>query len=190
MQRILFWGLFGLTLSVYGTMLGWSLPTISTAAGGLVPFDMRPGGYGFDEAHAFLSALSADGKAFYIAVQQKLDFAYPALIALTLFFSIAATATQFLGRWRWVPAVLVVPVAIFDYLENHAIALMLGAGAVGLSPDLVVKASQWTVLKSTMTAAAMIVLLAFLVLQVARFLLQFWQSRPHAERRPVGSASR
>jgi hypothetical protein len=173
MSRIWFWGLVGLTFAVYGLMLGWSLPTISSAAGGLAPFDMRPGGYDFAEARGFLSALTADGTAFYLNVQLPLDIAYPALVALTLFFSIAATAPKKLGRWRWVPAALALPVAFFDYLENHAIALMIETGPSRLSPELVLNASQWTILKSMTTTAAITVLLVFLTLQVARLLALF-----------------
>jgi hypothetical protein len=31
MRKVLFWLLFAVTMAVYGTMLGWSLPTISAA---------------------------------------------------------------------------------------------------------------------------------------------------------------
>src|SRR5438128_217060 len=113
MRRILFWSLFGITLGVYGVMLGWSLPTISNAAGGLAPFDMRPGGYSFAEAQTFLSALTTEGAEFYVNVQQRLDVAYPALITLTLFLSIAAMAPRLFGQWRWVMAAVALPIAIF-----------------------------------------------------------------------------
>lgn len=177
MSRIWFWGLVGLTLAVYGLMLAWSLPTISAAAGGLPPFDMRPGGYDLAEARAFLSALTTDGAAFYVGVQQPLDLAYPALIALTMFVSIAATAPRILGRWRWVPAALAVPVAVFDYFENHAIAVMIETGPSRLSPELVLNASQWTVLKSMTTTAAMVVLIVFLALRAARLLSRLWRAK-------------
>ena len=100
MPRILFWGLFGLTFAIYAAMLGWSLPVVAAAAGGLVPFDMRPGGYGFADAHAFLVALSPEGARFYVNIQQKLDIAYPGLLALTLLFAIAALLPRRLGAWR------------------------------------------------------------------------------------------
>src|SRR4051812_21399203 len=128
MKRAMFWGLVGVTVAVYGTMLGWSLPTISAAASGLAPFDMRPGGYSFSEAQAFLRALTADGASFYRSVQQRLDIVYPALLAATLFFSILASAPRQLGRWRYAAFILAVPIALFDYLENHAVAVMIAAG--------------------------------------------------------------
>lgn len=187
MQRLMFWGLFCVTAAVYGTMLGWSLPTISGAAGGLVPFDMRPGGYDFSEALAFVSALTGAGASFYLDVQQKLDIAYPALISLTLFFAIAALLPSRLGRWRWVVAALVLPVAGFDYLENHAVAMMIEAGPNGLTADLVATASMWTVLKSSASMLAMTSLLILLVVRTIRAAFRLWQAKGvgFVSRRPV-----
>ncbi len=102
--RLAFWLLFAATLGVYATMLGWTLPAISAAAGGLPAFDMRPGGYSFDEAKAFLAALSPEGKALYLDVQHKLDTAYPGLLAATLFFAIARWRRKSWGIWRWLLA--------------------------------------------------------------------------------------
>jgi hypothetical protein len=177
MQRLMFWGLFGLTLAVYGVMLGWSLPTISGAAGGAVPFDMRPSGYDFADALEFVSALSADGARFYLEVQQKLDITYPALISLTLFFAIAATLPGRLGRWRWLLATCAMPIAIFDYLENHAVARMIEAGPLGLTPELVAEASQWTMIKSNTTMALMVALLGLLALRAAQAAIRLWRSK-------------
>src|SRR5690606_15213956 len=110
----------------------WTLPTLSAAAGGLAPFDMRPGGYGFAEAAAFLGALSPDGRHFYETVQHRLDIAYPGLLALTLFLAIAAAAPRPLGLWRYALAAPAFGVAVFDWLENAAVAGMLRAGVEGL----------------------------------------------------------
>lgn len=163
MPRILFWGLFSLTLAIYAAMLGWSLPFIANAAGGLIPFDMRPGGYNFAEASAFLIGLSADGAAFYRTVQQQLDLFYPGFLALTLFFAIAALLPRPIGGWRWVVAMIALPVGAFDYLENHAVAQMIDAGPSGLTAELVATASQWTVLKAMASTMAMSVVLVLLL---------------------------
>ncbi len=159
----MFWGLFSLTLAIYAIMLGWSLPLVAASAGGLTPFDMRPGGYGFAEAHAFLAALSTEGAEFYRSVQQRLDLFYPGLIAGTLFFSVAALLPRRLGVWRWTLAVIALPVAVFDYLENHAIAAMIDVGTAGLTPKLVESASQWTGLKATASTVAMSIVLLLLI---------------------------
>ena len=178
MQRLMYWGLVGLTLAVYAVMLTWSLPTVSRAAGGLVPFDMRPGGSTHAEAVAFLSALTAQGTRFYLDVQQRLDIAYPALIALTLFLSIAAAAPGRLGRWRWALAGVALPIAAFDYLENHAVALMIAADPRRLGPELVAEASRWTVLKSGATTIAMVILLGLVLVKEAQRLVKLGRSRP------------
>jgi membrane protease YdiL (CAAX protease family) len=183
--RILFWGLFSLTLAIYAVMLGWSLPSIAAAAGGLVPFDMRPGGYSFTDAHAFLSALSSEGAEFYVSVQQKLDVAYPGLLALTLLFAIAALLPRRIGAWRWVVAAIALPVGVFDYLENHAVAQMIHAGAAGLTTELVATASQWTVLKSGASTVAMSLVLVLLLWRAVQWLTP--ELRAVMVRRPVGS---
>ena len=157
------WILFAVTLTVYGVIVGWSLPVISHAAGGLTPFDLRPTGYSFEEAKAFLTALSADGQAFYLGVQQKLDALYPALIGATLFFAIYLLAPARLGYWRWVLALMAIPGTVFDYLENAAVAGMLNLGPDQLTPDVVVAASRWTVGKSAASTVASVVLLILLI---------------------------
>ena len=73
-----FWLTFAATIVVYAIMVVWSLPTITASADGQVPFDLRPLGYSYDEARAFLLALSDEGRHFYTAVQHRLDHIYPA----------------------------------------------------------------------------------------------------------------
>ena len=75
-----FWISFIFATGVYLSMVFWSLPFIAGQAGGLAPFDMRPTGYSVTEARAFTQALTEEGRAFYLDVQHKLDFAYPALL--------------------------------------------------------------------------------------------------------------
>ena len=162
-RTIAFWLLLVATLAVYGTMLVWSLPVVAQAAGGLTPFDMRPGGYTFDDAKAFLTALTPDGAAFYRDVQQRLDLFYPGLLAATLFFAIGWLTPARWGVWRWLLALTAIPGAAFDYLENHAVAGMLALGAGGITPEIVATASRWTVLKSEATTVAMAILLILLL---------------------------
>lgn len=159
-KRIAFWLLFAVTAAVYGTMVLWSLPRISAAAGGLAPFDLRPRGYSVTEAQAFLAALKDDGRHFYAAVQHRLDWLYPALLAATLYSAIAALLPGPRGTWRWFVAAPVIAVMLFDYAENAAVAALLAADPAAIDAAAVERASTWTVLKSNTTAAATIVLLA------------------------------
>lgn len=182
MPRILFWGLFGLTLAIYAVMLGWSLPIVTNAAGGLAPFDMRPGGYSYADASAFLAALTAEGADFYRGIQHTLDLFYPGLLALTLFFAIAALLPRRIGAWRWVIALIALPAGVFDYLENHAVAQMIDDGAAGLTPDLVATASQWTILKAVAStvavSAVLILLLAHAAMKLAPRIRALFARRP------------
>jgi hypothetical protein len=148
MKRALYWTLFAITMSIYGTMLIWSLPQIAAAAGGLLPFDLRPGGYA--------------GKAFYHGTQHTLDTIYPPLLSLTLFYAIVALAKP-IGRWRWLLALPALPIAVFDLVENVAVDRMLEAGAAGLTPDLAAHASLFTVLKADLSTLTMSILLVVLV---------------------------
>lgn len=158
-----YWLLVVAMFAVYFTMVFWSLPTISAQAGGLVPFDMRPTGYSYEDAQAFLTALSDEGAQFYLRVQHSMDFAYPAMLALVLA----------IGLWRqmrgW-PRVLAAGIAALpvigsasDYMENFAVAGMLRAGANGVTAEMVAHASQWTLIKSGATTIAMLALLGLLI---------------------------
>jgi len=155
------------TLSVYAVMVLWSLPKISAAAGGIMPFDMRPGGYSFAEAQSFLATLDPEATAFYLSTQLRLDLLYPALLMLTLVFGGYRLG---LAGWRrglaHFIAAFAVAGAAFDYLENAAIAGMLNAGATGVLPQEVALASQWTMLKSGATSVAGIGLLVLLAVWI------------------------
>jgi len=178
--RGLFWLVFAATLGVYLVMLVWTLPAITAAAGGLVPFDLRPTGYTADEARAFLAALTPEGAALYRNVQQRLDIAYPALLAATLVMAILLLSPAGLGRWRWLLAATALPGMVFDYLENASVAAMLDGGAAALTPELAAAASRWTVLKSAFSALAFTVLLVLLALWLLRRL-----SRRRSAPRPL-----
>ena len=164
-MRLIFWMMFAVMLGVYLVMVLWSLPLLMADAGGLPVFDLRPAGYSFDEAQAFLAALSPEGRAFYLDVQQWLDTAYPALMGVTL---VMAFGFLFRGALRWIAIVFALAGAVFDYLENAAVAGMLRAGSEGITPDMVATASRWTLLKSGAVTLAMLMLIAGLVMLLWR----------------------
>ena len=84
-------------------------------------------------------------------------------MAATIFFAILYLVPAKLGIWRWIAAILAVPPAIFDYLENIGIAAMLDAGPGSLTESLVADTSRWSVLKSTSSTVAMTILLVALI---------------------------
>ena len=163
MKRGLFWLLTVVTLAIYGTMVAWSLPYISAEAGGLAPFDMRPTGYSFEEARAFLAALSTEGNAFYRSVQHKLDLLFPGMMAAVLYFAVAALLPRGLGIWRHAIAASMILTAVFDYAENSAVAAMLVAGADGLTREMAETANRWSTTKATVSTVAYSLLLILLI---------------------------
>jgi len=164
MKRIVgFWILFAVTLAVYLTMILWSLRRIAADADGLAPLDLRPGGYDLEDATAFLTALSDEGRAFYLGTQHALDAVYPALLALTLASAIFLLAPKRLGWVRHVLPLAALPLMIFDYLENAAVTALLKTPVDALTPELVETASRWSVLKAQATTGAAILTLAMLI---------------------------
>jgi di/tricarboxylate transporter len=173
MKRWAALALFAATVGLYLVMVLWSLPRISSEAGGLIPFDMRPLGYGFEEAKAFLAALTPEGKRFYTQVQHRLDLAYPAMMALSLAVALG-------WAWRDVPRAVVAAMILvafagagFDYLENSMVGAILDAGPDGVTAGMVRAASSASVLKSAATTVAM----TLLVTGAARRGWQGWRRR-------------
>ena len=163
-----FWLLFAVMLGDYLAMVLWSIPVLSRDAGGLAVFDMRPGGYTFDEARTFLAALSPEGTRFYTQVQHRLDAAYPALLALTLGWAILRLAPVRWGIWRYVLAATAIPGMVFDYWENFDVSAMLRAGPDGITPALVETASLHSQLKAATSTVSMTILLILLAIWLFR----------------------
>ena len=160
-MKTAFWLFFAAMTAVYAVMLLWTLPTITAAAGGLTPFDLRPMGYSIEEARAFLAALSDDGRALYLDTQLRIDTVYPVLLMVTLALATILLTSPGWPRWLLIaPAVLGM---VFDLLENNVTGRMLRGGTEGLTEQLVEQGSRWSILKSgftTISMTAVIVLLA------------------------------
>jgi len=160
-MRLIFWILFALMTGVYLTMVFWSLPIITQASGGLMPFDLRPAGYGFEDVMHLLEAMPEDTKRFYLQVQHKLDSVFPALMAVVF---VMAFQRLFHGRAKYIFSVVAVFAAGFDYLENAAVAELLNMSMIDLTRETVKMASLWTLLKSVAVTLVISALLVGLVL--------------------------
>lgn len=147
------------TVTNYLAMVLWSLPLVSEMAGGDTPFDMRPGGYSFDDARMFLTAISDTGRDFYLNTQQLLDLFYPTLFAITVAIPLAHLVPRY---WGWTLAVVAIAAGVFDHLENSAVAVMLRVEPDALTEALVSTASNWTLAKSILTTIASVALLVVL----------------------------
>lgn len=159
---ITFWALVAAMAVLGAVMAGWSVPRLVADAGAPI-FDMRGGGYGIDEARAFLRALSPEGVQFYLNVQQRLDLVFPALFGAVMAWSIL-WASRPLPGWIGGPfAALAIFGALADYAENIAVAGMLRAGADVVTMDQVSTASLWTITKTLAWGVASLVLLQLII---------------------------
>lgn len=165
---MIYWIVTALTVLLYAVMVTWSLPIIADAAGGLIPFDMRPLGYGVDEAKVFLTALSDEGREFYLTIQHRLDLAYPAMLAFVLG---AGGMGLTHARFRWVgcgTAFAAIVGTLADYSENRAVARLLkGDPELPSGYDIDI-ANISTLIKSGATTIAMTLCFALSLLWIAK----------------------
>lgn len=156
---------FTAAMVVYLAMVFWTLPGISTAAGGLAEFDLRPMGYRPDEARAFIGALSDQGRVLYLGPQRLLDFFYPGLLAIVLGGAIWSLVRPVL--LRRVLLAMVVGGMLADYVKNSLVkGLLKSPGPV---TDLaILTASRATVIKTALTGLAMIAVLIAAVLTLVQ----------------------
>jgi len=162
-----YWFLVAATVTNYLIMVLWSLPLVSEMAGGDVPFDMRPGGYSFDEAQVFLMGITDAGRDFYLETQQYLDLFYPTLFAITTAFALHHLIP---GYWGRTLSVLAIAAGVFDHLDNSAVAVMLRAGPDTLSEAMVSTASNWSLAKSISTTIVLVAVLVALCIKCIAWL--------------------
>lgn len=140
MSRLIAWALPLTTAAVYGWLVFGPGAQLIALAGGLAPFDLRPGGYDLDAALRVLVALPPEGHALYLGPVRRLDTALPILMGLTFLWWMRPPTTPF-GA---VAAAAALAYVALDLAENHAVARLVEGGAVGLSPERVRAASQLT----------------------------------------------
>ena len=157
-----YWVLVAATVTNYLTMVLWSLPMVSEMAGGGVPFDLRVGGYTFDEAREFLTVITDAGRDFYLNTQQLLDLFYPTLFSITVAIPLAHLVPRY---WGWTLAALAIAAGALDHLENSAVAVMLRVEPDALTQVMVSTASNWSLAKSISTTIALVALLSVLCLK-------------------------
>ena len=117
---------------MWAVMFFGPLAHLTRLAGGLTPFDIRPKGYSYLDARAFLEALGAQGRAYYASPELVIDTFCPPLYAVSS--GLALWWLTMPGRVRKGPlplkvryALVAVPIlmASLDLLENGCIGVML-----------------------------------------------------------------
>ena len=68
---------------LWAVMFFGPLAHLSRVSGDMMPFDIRPWGYSYGEARAFLEAIGAEGRAYYASPELILDAFYPPLYAVS-----------------------------------------------------------------------------------------------------------
>ena len=144
--------IIGLTVINYAMMLFYSVPALLKEADGLWLFDARIMGYSVEDATAYVTTITNEGRLFYLEVQQMLDTFFPALLAISLMLTLYRLAPK-------LPVLYLFPIAgaLFDYYENAAVAQILRVN----NPDqgLVETASLLTGLKFAAIAISLLAIL-------------------------------
>jgi hypothetical protein len=98
----------------------------------------------------------------YLGPQLWLDMVFPPLLAAILFLSYR---WLFPGRLGLIIGSASLTSVVVDYLENAALAVMLRAGADGVTPQMAATASQWTRVKWALALLGLVALVIGLVLR-------------------------
>jgi hypothetical protein len=138
---------------LWAVMFFGTLAHLQALAGGAAPFDIRPLGYSYDEARAFLEALGEQGRAYYLRPELILDTIYPPFYAVSRALALwwlTMPGRLYDGavpqRWRWTLVAMPIVMATCDSVENICIAKMLWNWP-DLSPGLVQASSLATRVK-------------------------------------------
>lgn len=160
MPRWVNWLLPLVTALTYGCLVLWFGPQVQAAAGGLLPFDLRPLGYDADDARALLTALSPEGVALYLGAVRINDTIFPLLFTLALCLPLAG--------WGWFWFLPALAYGLLDLAENMAVAALLRTGP-SVTDGMVALASGLTMAKFLAVALAL--------LAAGLALLGKWQAR-------------
>lgn len=159
---------FGLAgTALYLLMINVTLAQLE-ALSGQVPFDMRPFGYGPQEAVQLLDRLEEEGRRYYLTRQIPIDSVYPALLAMTLVSALCWFGSHLPSR-KLVCAGIAFSVgaALFDYAENLGVTVMILSWQ-DLSHALVYATSAASIAKSCLTTAAALIALLLGVIWMLR----------------------
>jgi hypothetical protein len=165
---------------LWAVMFFVTLAHLRTLAGGTAPFDVRPRGYSYEDARAFLSAIGSAGRAYYLNPELVLDSFYPPLYAVSRAFTLWWLTMPGRVRARAMPlaaryalCAISVVMAGIDGFENISIARMIWTWP-DLSADLVAHASAATQVKLLLGAFTEIAMAVFAVVALWR-----WRARKY-----------
>lgn len=144
------WALPLATVASYVLLAGIFGRQLVAEAGGALPFDLRPMGYGLAEAQAYLAQLTPAGLALYLGPIRLNDTLFPLFLTATLCLPLRRRSEL----W-FLPALAY---GLFDLAENVAVARLLRAGPE-VEAQAVAVASGFTQAKYASLALAVCVAL-------------------------------
>ena len=152
--------LFLITMTIYLTMIFYSIPAVVSFAPELVLFDMSPTGYSYQNAVELLDVLGSEGRSIYLTRQLPLDFIYPGLFAISSSLLLVWLLLKSINHQSKIFYVTMVPIlaGVCDYIENIFIIVMINSFP-DLSSNIVGTASLFTIMKSSFTSIFFIILL-------------------------------
>lgn len=156
---------FIITQIVYGTMLLWSIPNILKYSHGMKILDLMPTGYGAQYVQKLFETLGERGRDVYLFQQIPLDLVYPVLFAISFSLLLTYLFRKSFFKENIIQKTNILPLfaALFDYVENFGIIIMLNmypASKVWVINTI----SIFSILKSVSTTFIFILLLLGLIL--------------------------
>ena len=136
----------------YAVLLWLGYTQLMPAADGLLPFDLRPFGYSFAEATAYLEALSDQGAELIRGPVATADTVFP--VSFAIFLALVCLRAR-PGRLAWIGVLLALGYGAADLLENAAI-LRLVDGSRPPDPLQVSGASVLTQVKFVLAGLAIL----------------------------------
>ena len=157
--------LFIVTTVIYVVMLSITIPKLLAFSQGKEILDMMPGGYDATYVQELMSALSVEGRSYYLTSQLPVDFIYPAMFAVTyalVFILFLRKVGKHETNWKLI-ALLPVIAGLADYIENVFIIVILKSFPQ-ISSSVVQFSSFFSIVKASATTLYFISLIILLII--------------------------
>lgn len=147
---------------VYFTMLIVTIPAIQDKANGMKIFDLMAAGYSPQYVASFLESIGEKGRNIYLMNQIPLDLLNPGLMAVTGAIIITLFSKKINHR---LGVIIFIPIfgAVFDYLENAMVAVML-ISFPNVPTSIVMISSIFTILKMVLDTLYLVLLMVLFVM--------------------------
>lgn len=156
---------FIISSGLYFLMLLFTIPHIYKITNGVRILDMMPTGYDYSYVIQLMEALGETGRHYYLYRQLPIDLVYPFFFAISNYLIIGWLLKKLhKADTKWI-ALCFLPIVAgcFDYAENFSVISILNSYPV-ISESMVWLSNLFTVLKSSITTIALVVLISLLMM--------------------------